>query len=749
MELVQIFSFSSQSAIADAEEIRLMAESAGCSASVICYFDDHKSHTVNGSRIDTLCKDIGSAPYLSSADFFNAYGFVLNIADLMVHNICADINNLPHLADNSVFSGHLRGIYRLIHEKICTIEPRLVVVPHGAEVVSRITALVCYKTSTPYVFSESGFFSDYIFLDLMAPHFFRGETGVDRAWNNCFGDVENNAIRVGNGLIDRWLAREESKYIQGQSPGELAKLDEWLKLDARPIVFIAGQLATDANVVASLGSYSSYREVLRAAIASIQSEWRIIYKLHPFDDDSGAVFECDDNIFVCKHTSIFHLIKIANITATHSSNVGLEALIMQKPVITWGSPLYSGKNVSIDLYDPTLLGGALDKAVPPSASRVAALVGLIITTSLIRKGNGREFRARLEKAKSIAATDRLEHYGIWYKNLIKSLKNYLFSIKIGETIPSLTRLQFLLDLKSTGSSSHICDEIHRQTLKPAEYLFDIYFDSPEVRNRAIAEFQCRAVSISLADGRFAEEVEAYCQDGQDFLLWIDTGQFCSSKNLLDIQVKTYDAALKVAQSVKCTYGADLIAIDKKEAYLAHFSLRESAHTEITYNAGCSSRAAIIYKNILLPWQIFHVNANRRLSETHTLIGLDIEGHIIYGPNCDVPGGEWIANFDLSLIGGDFKLDSPDFLYKSVITVDVYCQKLDLVLVSESYGRGLASVSLPFSINSRCALEFRVFSHGVCYGSLRFGGVILVDSSKLKEPFTGQALNLISTWSAME
>ena len=135
--------------------------------------------------------------------------------------------------------------------------------------------LVCYKTSTPYVFSESGFFSDYIFLDLMAPHFFRGETGVDRAWNNCFGDVENNAIRVGNGLIDRWLAREESKYIQGQSPGELAKLDEWLKLDARPIVFIAGQLATDANVVASLGSYSSYREVLRAAIASIQSEWRI------------------------------------------------------------------------------------------------------------------------------------------------------------------------------------------------------------------------------------------------------------------------------------------------------------------------------------------------------------------------------------------------------------------------------------------------------------------------------------------
>ena len=345
-----------------------------------------------------------SAPRLTAQDYLDAGGAISDFADLSLHD--AGTRGWPlseeMLSLESIYYQRLRGIAIKARGLLCSIEPDLVVVPQGAESVSRAIAIETAAMNIPFLISESSFFPGFVNLDVGAQHFFRGLSRIDRELPGKMriplSSLEAKRISA---FVEDWSLRNVSKYEQKSAPSELEKIHACAATNERHIVFLPGQVPFDANVLPGLRSYATLRELYAAAINVLGDDWQVAIKVHPKDKSgSSRALAAFPNALVLEDISIHDLIPLCDGVLVHSSNVGLEALILSKPVVVLGSPFYSGLGLTTDVETMTELPTKLRSAFAgsPDKELVHRLLHFLLDDHLIPIGDAVRIGSRITEA---------------------------------------------------------------------------------------------------------------------------------------------------------------------------------------------------------------------------------------------------------------------------------------------------------------------------------------------------------------
>ncbi|WBT06565.1 hypothetical protein PFY01_02500 [Brevundimonas vesicularis] len=354
-----------------------------------------------------LARDIGSAPRLSAFAFRQLYGFDLDLADLSAHLFASQPATPDLVLPESIWNQHLRGVAHAAAQFLNERRANIVLIPHGAEVVSRLLAEMTTATNRKLLFWESAFFPGFHYVDPCGPHFFRGEARLDAL---PLTSVRRPDIEA---FIDHWRTGRVSKYPQMDNPALRQGLKRWISSDPRPVLFLVGQIATDANAVVGLGDHDSLADIYRNALSAVPADWRIVYKPHPLaKEDVLAGFDAPADRFLRTDADIHDVFAVSAAVMAFSSNVGLEALLAGLPVALLGRPVYSGRGLTQDLAAPgDVTDWLASRPAPPDAANVSAFVALMLDNGLTAEGDADGLARLIAEAHSRRRRPRLPWYG--------------------------------------------------------------------------------------------------------------------------------------------------------------------------------------------------------------------------------------------------------------------------------------------------------------------------------------------------
>lgn len=406
---VLIFAMDTPDAVRDCDDITRTFSAAGhrCVRALYWtsdYFPKKSFLSLAIPTVTLLDGGFPNAPRLTAQDYLHAGGAITDFADLALHD--AGTRGWPlteeMLSLESIYYQRLRGIAIKARSLLRSVEPDLVVVPQGAEPVSRAIAIETAAMNIPLLISESSFFPGFINLDVGGQHFFRGLSRIDRELPGRLriplSSPEANRVST---FVQDWSGRNISKYEQRSAQSELEKVRACAADGARHIVFLPGQVPVDANVLPGLRSYASLRELYAAAISVLGNDWRVVVKAHP-KDQSGSLraLAALPNTLLLEDISIHDLIPLCDGVLVHSSNVGLEALILGKPVVVLGNPFYSGRGLTTDVETMTELPAKLCSAFAgsPDKELVHRMLHFLLEDHLIPVGDATRITSRIAEA---------------------------------------------------------------------------------------------------------------------------------------------------------------------------------------------------------------------------------------------------------------------------------------------------------------------------------------------------------------
>lgn len=367
MAKVLVFTMSDPHSAKQADSIIRAFRSVGWQ-SIICYYSasngiySRELNSRDGTAILTL-SDAGfdSIPMLSTSLYRKLYGDDIDIDAILGFSLWQDCNNISQntlqslpsakfLHPDSAFQQKLLGFAARVEEFLNAVAPNLVIIPHSGEALSRIMLSKTLKLGLPWLISESSFFPEHILLDPCGQHFMRGHNQIDADAEKWISRPLSKAQQKSvNDFIFEWKAKCDSKYPQGNTVSK--ELAHFLATPG-PILFIPQQMPGDANVYFGLDTFNSLADYYHSLIHALPTGWRAIIKPHPIDNSSNPWRPPEDpRFFVAPNANIHDLIKRADAVAVFSSNVGLEALIYEKPVLVGGKPCYGGKGVTLEVND--------------------------------------------------------------------------------------------------------------------------------------------------------------------------------------------------------------------------------------------------------------------------------------------------------------------------------------------------------------------------------------------------------------
>ena len=161
----------------NAHRLARTAEQAGLSVFMAPYWPDGEQPWREEEPL--LLQDIGSAPRLSGFAFKQQFGFDLDLVDLSLHLFATEPVTPDMVLPETIWSQKLRGVAATAQAFFRRTKAEIIFVPHGAEVISRILAVIASMEGRKLLFWESGFFPNHLYVDSKAPHFFRGAAGID------------------------------------------------------------------------------------------------------------------------------------------------------------------------------------------------------------------------------------------------------------------------------------------------------------------------------------------------------------------------------------------------------------------------------------------------------------------------------------------------------------------------------------------------------------------------------------------
>lgn len=305
---------------------------------------------------------------------------------------------------DSMHNQRLRGMAYRIECLIRACSPDVVIAQQGSEPVSKLICAKSLKLNTPLLLWESSFFPGRFLVDPSGMHFFPGENRIDRRWPAVKDQALDAAQKQRlDDYFQEWRSQQKSKYPQTTNEKEIGEVRRWLERQpaGTRVAFFPGQVPHDANVITGLNNISSYAELLTAVQASVPSGWCVVHKVHPGNsDDTLSPGPRSERFFVVRDVNIHELLSRADAVIAHSSNVGMEALIYGKPVVSLGRPYYGRKGLTLDLEDVTRLGEALESAAatPFLAETRDRFLYHVVFDYLIEEGDSEALRRRLEEA---------------------------------------------------------------------------------------------------------------------------------------------------------------------------------------------------------------------------------------------------------------------------------------------------------------------------------------------------------------
>lgn len=395
-----LFRLPGEESASNAHKLAHTGEQAGLSVTMVPYWPDGQDAWHN--QITLLDADIGSAPRVSEFALQRHHDLTLDLLELLAHNLATEPITPDLLLPESIWHQRLRGIAVRLIEMFDRVRPDVIFVAHGAEIISRLITEIAAFRDIPALFWESGFFPDHLYVDAQAPHFFRGL---------CASDTQPASTEITpntHAFIQNWRLARQSKYLQ-HSAHDAAFL-EWKSRDNRPVLFVAGQVPSDANAVVGLGAYGSLQALYTAALDQLSSGWRILFKPHPKAAPDAITLpgKIGDDLMVAD-IGIHTAIENSDAVLVHSSNAGLEAILRGKPVIMTGQPVYSGYGLTHDLDVGQSLTLSSDIAAP-STDDVAIVVQHLLAHSLLATGDAQQLRVRLQAAKPPMRQQKLATY---------------------------------------------------------------------------------------------------------------------------------------------------------------------------------------------------------------------------------------------------------------------------------------------------------------------------------------------------
>jgi capsular polysaccharide export protein len=301
-----------------------------------------------------------SIPRIEKKNYTYVCGHDINFAKVRIHDVI--INDYPlsrnFIYHNSIEFQRLYGFAYRIENIIRSIKPDYIIVQQGSEPISKIIFSKGKKIGVPVLLGESSFFPHKILIDSSGMHFFPNLNKIDTDWQKIENRILGaDRLKKVNKYLSEWKREKASKYTQPQNT--LISQIRIEKIRNKKVIFIPGQVPDDANILNSLFIFKSFYELVSFVSNNLCNNWLILYKPHPkYREDH---ISCRSNLIVVDG-NIHDLIDISDIVLTFSSNIGLEAIIYEKPVIVAGRPHYSGKGLTIDLQTKEDLRNALTRA---------------------------------------------------------------------------------------------------------------------------------------------------------------------------------------------------------------------------------------------------------------------------------------------------------------------------------------------------------------------------------------------------
>lgn len=730
---ILIFRMSGAESASNAARLAETVRSAGFAPHTIPYWsDDAAAHDddplLTGQGFD-------DAPLMTRYRLKRRLDLDLDLLDLSAHSFALRNVNPDIALLESVWSRRMRGVAHLASERIARSRPAAVLVPHGAELVSRMLASVAAHHKVPYLYWESPFFPDHHFVDPYAPHFFRGACRLDQTWPPAPCGAQHDAlIARGRRHINAWRRKPFSKYRQATDPAELAALDAWLAAGDGPVVFIPGQFQDDGAVVVNLGNYPDLSATYRAALASLPAGWRIIFKRHPLYPDGIALEGPAGRLFAAGQIALADLFARSQAVALHSSTVGLEALIAGLPLLNWGRPVYSGKGVTIDLDDAAELGFRLAQGAPRPASSddVARLIGHILENGLIEHGDGAKLRRFIREAGCSAPEPRLKCYGPPVQALAEAAS--ALDAALAET-PVLARAVGRLPARQAGLLYHHLglprDGASGEEVALPRALLDLHAGFAEATGLVVAE---SAVDLqACADPQAAlRNLAAEIKPGRPLTLQVGRPQQDTLQPLDRRDLDDLTAGLEGIRSRIFVLRARRLSVESDAAYEAYAErvILLSSATEASSSRDLAVELAnqrFRYAPLHLDHTLFSYPTGPASTAKFRTIEPGPGGHIAYGPHVALPAGRWRATFLLQLRWRQIWRLSGGRPKSTRLVCDVYNPVHGIVASAECRYPEEAPPAIAFASDAEGQFEFRIFrpSDG---SAVIFAGVDLVDNS---------------------
>lgn len=193
-----------------------------------------------------------------------------------------------------------------------------------------------------------------------------GQASID--WYRQFGYPESRFVVTGNPLYDELFFRKSSSCESETRE----KVCNKLKLDPKKKI---ATFLTRSNYLShtSFNQCNSVSSLVRLILekANCLSQLQLIIKLHPYDEYSGAyadiIRKTNSDLVVVwtRDFNVFDILQSSDVVITFSSSSGLEALILDKPLITLDlhrsatvAP-YADRAVALSITRPELINSAI------------------------------------------------------------------------------------------------------------------------------------------------------------------------------------------------------------------------------------------------------------------------------------------------------------------------------------------------------------------------------------------------------
>ncbi|MGO4440798.1 capsular polysaccharide export protein, LipB/KpsS family [Rhizobium sp. RAF56] len=725
-----------------AENTRLLCDTlrgAGKDPLIVPYWDDGEALHGEDS-VFLLPGGFEASPRLSDYAFHQKFGFSLDLIDLSAHSLAAKDIRTDTVLMESVWSQHLRGLALIADDLMRRLAPKVVFIAHGAEVVSRILAVMAAHRRIPYVYWESPFFPGFHFADPYSPHFFRGDCRFDRfAKSQSFFEGGQDELDETAAFARGWRENRLSKYPQISDEKELAELRAWAKEQAKPILFIPGQIAHDANVTISLRGYPDLHAIYDTLIDCMPDGWRAIFKPHPKSSMNRRGSAGSDRVRVVSNVSIHDLFDLSDAVATHSSNVGLEALLAGIPVLVWGDPIYARRGLTTDLADVRMVPDALSAAsslVPPPREKVLLFLWRLLRDCLVKQGDGPQMAIILAEASVDPPKQRLPWYGSDAQALARAARSLEAALKnVNDIRDALAEL--------SSDDRLLLNGYFHEDLLPHRFggprvetklspLAGYEADLPALfREALLQEILPRQIDLANShDPRTAfRELVSVVTERQGVIFttemalrpdWaIQKLSIADIKGFFDMSDSAVQVEMFGLGGTTLTIASDddpCIAVLLRDRRLP--GLSDTERDKLT-------TSILAYRPFFIPHNAFNYRDPPVLRSQLRLVPLEGQGHVIFGPHLPLAEGRWRVTFLMKFKRGRNGFFSLPPRNAALVTLDVYTPATGIAAAAKLDLGHLDIATLQFDVKEQCSYEFRVFSHSDRdIGTLIFEGVQL-------------------------